>query len=104
MLLFTASAGRGEDGRAVILVRRRRRRKKEDDKESFLDGSEDIMDGLKEWVSARASPRVKPDGCRDYDKGKKHYCICVEKTTHAGSGSECSGRNRSFVLSFTHHT
>lgn len=73
----------------------------EEDKESFLDGSEDIMDGLKEWVCARASPWVKPDGCWDYIKGKKHYCICVEKTTHAGSGSGCSGRN-SFIRSFVH--
>lgn len=44
MLLVTASAGKGEDGRAVILVRRR----KKEDNESFLDGSEDIMDGLNE--------------------------------------------------------
>lgn len=33
MLLFTASAGKGEDGRAAILVRRRRKKEGEEEKE-----------------------------------------------------------------------
>lgn len=62
LLFFTARAGREKNGRAAIMIKREEEEEDDDDdkdrdeEECIVDGSEDVVDGLKSVGECKSFP------------------------------------------------